>query len=73
MTVTLTHPRPKSAPSPGLYGSVVKTVCTREEAEKGSGAHLRVIQVTRDLKPGHRVSAGDVVAELVRGLPPRGR
>ena len=58
--------------SPGLYGNVVQTVGTREEAERLKGAKQRVMQVRSDLKPGHRVSASDTVAEICRGLPNRG-
>jgi hypothetical protein len=58
-----------------LYGKVVKTVGSREEAEKakGTGKNHRVVQVTGDLTPGHWVSPGETVAELVRGLPPNER
>jgi hypothetical protein len=66
---------PSMSASHGLYGKVVQTVGSKEEADKlkGKGAKLRAIQVTHDLKPGHWVNPSEMVAEICRSLPPRGR
>jgi hypothetical protein len=58
--------------SHGLFGRVIQTFGNKAEAEKAKGAKTRVIQVTRDLKPGSWVSSADIVTEIYRGLPNRG-
>jgi len=54
------------------HGQVVQTFGTRLEADKANGAKLRVVQVSRDLQAGHRVSQTDMANEICRGLPSRG-